>query len=143
MKKNLKISEKLKIYFNLKFIRETQNQIIDRYHPADKMKCPMHFCKGQELMPSVLGLFLRKDDSIYSHHRSHGFYLAKGGSLKKMIAEFYGKITGTNGGLAGSQELSNTDINFYSGTILSGALSMAVGDAYAKVYQKKNYLVSL
>ena len=48
-----------------------------------------------------------------------------------MIAEFYGKRTGTNGGLAGSQELSNTDINFYSGTILSGALSMAVGDAFA------------
>ncbi len=138
MIKNIKDSDKLKIFYTLKLIRETQNQIIDRYHPADKMKCPMHFCIGQEVMPSVLSLFLKKEDSIYSHHRSHGFYLAKGGSLKKMIAEFYGKVTGTNGGLAGSQELSNTDINFYSGTILSGALSMAVGDAYAKIYQKKN-----
>lgn len=138
MTNKLKNSDKLKIYYTLKFIREAQNQIIKRYHPADKMKCPMHFCTGQELMPSVLSLFLKKQDSIYSHHRSHGFYLAKGGSLKKMIAEFYGKRTGTNGGLAGSQELSNTDINFYSGTILSGALSMAVGDAYAKIYKKEN-----
>jgi len=137
MTKNLKYKNKIKIYYYLKLIRETQNQIIERYHPADKMRCPMHFCTGQELMPSVLNQFLKKDDAIYSHHRSHGFYLAKGGSVKKMIAEFYGKNTGTNGGLAGSQELSDTNVNFYSGTILSGALSMAVGDAYAKIYKNK------
>lgn len=57
-----------------------------------------------------------------------------------MVAEFYGKITGTNGGLAGSQELSDKDINFYSGTILSGALAMGVGDAFAKKYKSKKLI---
>ena len=37
-----------------------------------------------------------------------------------MVAEFYGKNTGSNEGLAGSQELSYSKNNFFSGTILSG-----------------------
>ena len=135
----LKQAEK-QIIHNLLLVRRVQEEIIKRYHPADKMKCPMHFCVGQEIMPSVLGLFLKKDDSIYSHHRSHGYYLCKKGSLKKMIAEFYGKNSGTNGGLAGSQELSEPEISFYSGTILSGALAMGVGDAFSKKYNKKKFI---
>ena len=65
-------------------------------------------------------------------------FLAKGGSLNEMISEFHGKSSGTNGGLAGSQELSCHKTNFYSGTILSGALAMSVGDAFEKKYNKKN-----
>ena len=57
-----------------------------------------------------------------------------------MVAEFYGKKNGSNGGLAGSQELSDPDTSFYSGTILSGALAMGVGDAFAKKYKNKNFL---
>ena len=52
-----------------------------------------------------------------------------------MISEFYGKKNGSNSGLAGSQELSFTKNNFYSGTILSGMFSIALGTAYS---QKKN-----
>ena len=130
-------TDQINIYKYLSLIRKTQEEIVDRYHPADKMKCPMHFCIGQELTPSVLGPLMIKEDSIYSHHRSHGYFISKKGSIKEMIAEFYGKKTGTNGGLAGSQELSSTKINFYSGTILSGAFAMALGDAYEKIYNKK------
>ena len=49
------------------------------------------------------------------------------------MIEFHGKETGTNGGLAGSQELSCTKTHFYSGTILSGAFGMSLGDAFSKV----------
>lgn len=143
VKKKLSFLEK-EIYFNINLIRSVQLAIIDRYHPEDKMKCPMHFCTGQEIMPSSIAPYLKKEDSIYSHHRSHGYFLCKKGLLKKMIAEFFGKVTGTNGGLAGSQELSDPDINFYSGTILSGALAMGVGDAFASKYKnKKNINVSV
>lgn len=127
---------KINLYRTLYLIRRSQEEISNNYHPEDKMRCPIHLCFGQELMPSILGLFLKKDDSIFSHHRSHGYFLAKGGNLKEMICEFYGKENGTNGGLAGSQELSCSKINFNSGTILSGAFAMAVGDAYAKKINK-------
>ena len=135
-KKKISSLEK-NIYYNLNFVRNVQKEIIKRYHPADNMKCPMHFCTGQEIMPAAISSLLNKDDSVYSHHRSHGYFLGKKGSLKKMIAEFFGKSSGTNGGLAGSQELSDPDISFYSGTILSGALAMGVGDAFAKKYKLK------
>lgn len=133
---NLTVIEKNILYY-LKLIRTVQTEMIRRYHPSDKMKCPMHFCTGQEIMPSAINSLLNKNDSVYSHHRSHGYFLAKKGSLKKMVAEFYGKVAGTNGGLAGSQELSDKEINFYSGTILSGALAMGVGDAFAKKYKSQ------
>jgi len=129
-----------KLYYNFLLSRTVQLEIISRYHPDDKMKCPMHFCTGQELMPAILGVYLKKNDSVYSHHRSHAYFLSKSGSLKKMIAEFHGKSSGTNGGLAGSQELSDPSINFYSGTILSGALAMGVGDAFAKKYKNQKLI---
>ena len=126
------------IYKNFLKIRLCQEKIVEKYHPDDKMKCPMHLCIGQELTPSILGFYLKKNDSIFSHHRSHGYFLANNGSMKEMISEFYGKDSGTNGGLAGSQELSCTKTNFYSGTILSGAFAMAVGDAFSKISNKSN-----
>ena len=69
--------------------------LISEYHPADQMRCPIHFCVGQEASPAALSTLLNVNDVIYSHHRSHGYYLAKGGSLTGMIAEFYGKINGS------------------------------------------------
>ncbi len=138
------LKEKLKIYYNLLLIRNVEEAIEDRYHPADKMRCPIHMCIGQELIPSVLNLFMKTKDSLWSHHRSHGYYMCKGGSVKEMISEFYGKKTGTNGGLAGSQELSYPKTNFYSGTILCGAFSMAVGDAFSKKYKnQKNVAIAI
>ena len=70
------------------------------------MKCPIHFCKGQEALAACLSLFLKKNDYVLSHHRSHGYYIAKKSPIDKMVAEFRGKNTGSNEGLAGSQELS-------------------------------------
>ena len=113
------VKDRLKIYYNLLLIRSIEEAIVERYHPADKMRCPVHLCIGQELAPAVFNLLLKPKDSVWSHHRSHGYYISKGGSIKEMIAEFYGKKTGTNGGLAGSQELSYPKTNFYSGPILS------------------------
>ena len=55
-----------------------------------------------------------------------------------MIAEFYGKVNGSNSGLAGSQELSYTKNNFFSGTILSGMFSMALGTSFAQKINNKD-----
>ena len=107
---------------------------MEEYHPADEMRCPMHFCIGQEATPTALSELLQPDDFLYSHHRSHGYYMARKAPLVDMMAEFYGKETGASGGLAGSQELSHSDYKFYSGAILSGAFVLAVGSAFASAY---------
>lgn len=125
----------LDLYRMLVLIRRCQETIMNEYHPADEMRCPVHFCVGQEATPAALSLLMRPNDVVMSHHRSHGYYLAKGGSLDGLIAELYGKATGANGGLAGSQELSSHDVGFFSGTILSGMFAMATGAAFAQKYR--------
>jgi pyruvate dehydrogenase E1 component alpha subunit len=118
----------------MRLIRRAEEALIAEYHPADEMRCPIHFCVGQEAAPAALGLTLQADDIIVSHYRSHGYYLAKGAPLSAMVAEFYGKTTGSNGGVAGSMELAHHDSKFYSGAIVGGPASLAVGSAFAQKY---------
>lgn len=105
------------------------------YHPADEMRCPMHFCVGQEAMPAALSQVLRRSDVLMSHYRSHGYYLAKGAPLDAMVAEFYGKATGANSGVAGSMELGSHEHNFYSGAIVGGSLFIPFGAAFSQKYR--------
>ncbi len=133
MKQNL-----IKMFEIASLIRQSQEMLIERYHPEDEMKCPIHFCVGQEALAAALHLLVKNEDFMLSHHRSHGYYLAKKCSLEGMIAEFYGKKNGSNSGLAGSQELSFSEKNFYSGTILSGMFSISLGTSYAQKINKKS-----
>ncbi len=125
-------------------IRFSQKYLMDIYHPEDLMRCPIHFCLGQELLASCLSPFLKKKDYILSHHRSHAYYLSKGCPIDGMVSEFYGKKGGSNYGLAGSQELSYSKLNFFSGTILSGMFSIALGTAFSqKISKKKNITLTV
>ncbi len=130
----------LNIFKTYHLIRFSQQYLIDIYHPEDLMKCPIHFCLGQEALASCASLFLKKNDYLLSHHRSHGYYIAKKSPIKKMISEFYGKKEGSNFGLAGSQELSYSKTNFFSGTILSGMFSIALGTSYAQKFRNNKSL---
>src|SRR5882672_11767152 len=112
-------------------LRLCEEALAREYHPADEMRCPVHFCVGQEAVPAALSLLLRDDDYLYCHHRSHGYYLAKGAPMPAMFAELYGKQTGANAGRAGSQDISHPAVNFHSGAILAGATAIAMGSALA------------
>jgi TPP-dependent pyruvate/acetoin dehydrogenase alpha subunit len=126
--------DRLKLYRMMKLIRRTQELLMAEYHPADQMRCPMHFCIGQESAPAVLSQLLRERDVLMSHYRSHGYYLAKGGSLNEMVAEFYGQITGANRGVAGSMELGSHAQHFFSGAIVGGSIVIPLGAAFAQRY---------
>ena len=110
-------------------LRKCEEVLVKEYHPADEMRCPVHFCIGQEAVPAALSLLLRADDYLFSHHRSHGYYLAKGCPMDELFAELYGKATGANGGKAGSQDISSSRNRFYSGAILSGSIAISTGTA--------------
>ena len=121
----------LALYRFMLRLRMCEEALAREYHPADEMRCPVHFCVGQEAVPAALSLLLRPSDYLYSHHRSHGYYLAKGAPMDRLFAELYGKATGANGGLAGSQDISYPQARFYSGAILGGATAIAAGSALA------------
>lgn len=110
-------------------LRRCQEALLKEYHPADEMRCPIHFCIGQEAAPAALSQLLLQEDYLLSHHRSHGYYLSKGAPMNALFAEIYGRETGANGGVAGSQDISMHEVNFCSGAILSGAIAIAVGVA--------------
>ncbi|MBS1982624.1 MAG: thiamine pyrophosphate-dependent dehydrogenase E1 component subunit alpha [Bdellovibrionales bacterium] len=130
----------LKLYTHMLRLRRMQESLIAEYHPADEMRCPMHFCVGQEAVPAALNLTLKDEDFLFSHHRSHGYYFAKVNTMNELFAEFYGKETGANGGKAGSQDVSMTAKRFYSGAILAGGVPLAAGAAFGFQVQKLPYV---
>lgn len=58
-------------------IRRIEEAIADRYREQE-MRCPMHLCIGQEAIAVGVCDALRKTDKVFSNHRAHGHYLAKG-----------------------------------------------------------------
>ena len=136
--KNINKKIAIKLYFFMLKLRLCEEALSAEYHPADEIRCPVHFCEGQEAVPAALNSLLENKDYLFSHHRSHGYYLAKNAPMKKLFAEIYGKETGANSGIAGSQDISYSKNNFFSGAILAGSVSIALGAAMTLQMNKKN-----
>ena len=115
----------------MKRIRFVEEAIAQKYGEG-KMRCPTHLSIGQEAVAAAVGLALRKDDVAVSGHRAHAHYLGKGGNLKAMIAEIYGKATGCARGKGGSMHLIDESVGFKGSTaIVGGTVPVGVGLAYA------------
>ena len=89
-------------------IRLVEEKIVDLY-PSDKIQSPVHLSIGQESVAVGLCSALENDDKVFQTYRSHAIYLAKGGCLKKMFAELFGKLDGISKGKAGSMHLISKD----------------------------------
>ncbi len=121
--------ERLKFYYQALRIRKVEEKIAELY-PDQEMRCPVHLSIGQEASAVAVCGNLKKSDYIFSNHRSHGHYLAKGGDLKAMIAEIYGKSTGCSKGFGGSMHLIDKAVGFMGATaIVSNSIPLAVGVA--------------
>jgi len=117
-------------------IRLVEEVIAERY-AEQEMRCPTHLCIGQEAIAVGVCDVLEQRDKVFSNHRAHGHYLAKGGDLNAMIAELYGRATGCCGGRGGSMHLIDMSVNFMGATpIVGGTVPIAVGSAWASVLQK-------
>jgi len=97
-----------------------------------EMRTPTHFSIGQEAPAVGVCRALRLDDVIYSGHRCHAHYLAKGGSLVGMVGELYGKEIGCAKGRGGSVHLHDPKAGIIaSSAILGQTMAAAVGSAWA------------
>lgn len=111
--------------------REAEERIATLYGEQE-MRCPTHLCIGQEAVSAGVTAALRADDLVFSGHRSHGHYIAKGGEMGAMFAELYGRATGCAGGKGGSQHLIDLSCGFMGAApILSSTISVGVGAAWA------------
>lgn len=89
-----------------------------------------HLTVGQEAASAGSGAVLRKSDWITATHRGHGQTIAKGCNINEMMAELFGRTTGTNNGKGGSMHIADLDTgNLGANGIVGGGFPIATGAA--------------
>src|ERR1700682_4578839 len=97
-----------KLYRSLYRIRRLEEEVA-RVYATDKIKSPVHLSIGQEAVSVGVCEALKPHDIVFGTYRGHAMYLAKGGDMKAMVAELYGKATGCTRGKGGSMHLIPAD----------------------------------
>jgi TPP-dependent pyruvate/acetoin dehydrogenase alpha subunit len=131
-----------RIYRSLLRIRRVEEEIA-RVYPSDVIKSPVHLSIGQEAVSVGLCEALRPEDAAFGTYRSHALYLAKGGNLRAMIAELYGKQTGCAKGKGGSMHLVDVAAGVFGASAVVGTtIPHAVGYAYALRLRREPRIVA-
>jgi len=131
---------KLDFLKSMLFIRMVEEELANRYIDQ-KIRCPMHLCIGQEAIAVGVSAVLQPEDKVYSNHRAHGHYLAKGGDLYAMVAELYGKKDGCSGGRGGSMHIIDLKVGFLGATpIVGGTVPLAVGTSWASFLSDQSFV---
>lgn len=123
--------DKADLYRRMLRIRLVEEKIAELY-PQGKMKCPTHLYTGQEAVAAGVCAALKEGDHVYGSHRSHGVYLAKGGSISRLFGELVGHPDGCSGGRGGSMHLADEGQGVMgTSAIVGGSIPIAVGDAWS------------
>ena len=104
----------------------------------------VHYYVGQEAVAAGVCAVLESDDWIASTHRGHGHCIAKGAEVRLMMAELFGKATGTNRGKGGSMHVTDIRKGILGVNPIVGAgVAHAVGAALsAKIRRTSQVAVS-
>jgi TPP-dependent pyruvate/acetoin dehydrogenase alpha subunit len=130
-----------RLYRSLYRIRRLEEEVA-RVYPTDKIKSPVHLSIGQEAVSVGICQALAPQDVVFGTYRGHALYLAKGGDLKQMVAELYGKATGCTKGKGGSMHLIAPDQGVMGTSAVVGTtIANATGYAYALRYGRRNAIV--
>jgi TPP-dependent pyruvate/acetoin dehydrogenase alpha subunit len=131
-----------RLYRCLYRIRRVEEEIA-RVYPTDKIKSPVHLSIGQEAVSVGVCEALEPRDVVYGTYRGHALYLARGGDLRQMIAELYGRATGCTHGKGGSMHLIAPERGMMGTSAVVGTtIANAVGHAYALRYRREEAIVA-
>lgn len=134
----IKNNKYIKLLEKMKIIRETEKLFRDMLINKE-IKCPTHLCIGQEATSVGVCENLKKIDKVFGNHRSHGHYIAMGGSIFELIAEITGKKDGCSKGMGGSMHLQSKKNGFIgSNPIVAGTIPLALGAAFASKKENNN-----
>jgi TPP-dependent pyruvate/acetoin dehydrogenase alpha subunit len=128
----------LELYKTLYTIRRFEETVLDNF-PKGVFFGTTHTYLGQEANAAGVLSHLREHDVVFSSHRCHGHFLARGGDPRALFAELMGKSTGVCGGRGGSQHLRWG--NFYSNGVQGGIVPIATGMALAEKLQASGAIV--
>lgn len=95
-----------------------------------------HLYIGQEAVAVGVMAALRPDDHVISAYREHGHALARGLTSRAVMAELFGKATGSSAGKGGSMHIFDAAAGFLGGHGIVGShIPLAAGVAFAHKYR--------
>lgn len=144
MKTSIKNKAKLndeqlkKVYETMWLIRYFEEKV-DYFFAKGMIHGTTHLAVGQEATAAGTGAVLNKTDWITATHRGHGQTIAKGTNINKMMAELFGRTSGTNKGKGGSMHIAEMEVgNLGANGIVGGGFPIAVGAALTSKMKKDN-----
>jgi pyruvate dehydrogenase E1 component alpha subunit len=119
-------------------IRRFEEKCAELYS-AEKIRGFLHLYIGQEANAVGVMQALEPDDAIVATYREHGHALARGLDPGAVMAEMFGKVTGSSRGRGGSMHICDAEHRFYGGfAIVGGGLPLAAGLALADKMKNRN-----
>jgi pyruvate dehydrogenase E1 component alpha subunit len=121
----------LRLYRDMLLLRRFEEIVNDLYLQG-RIPSTLHLYIGQEAVAVGVCAALRADDYVLSTHRPHGHALAKGVAPGAIMAELFGKATGTCKAKGGSMHVGDIRVGMFPAiAIVGGNVPLAAGAAYA------------
>lgn len=121
----------LEAYRRMKTIREFEERVHVEFAKGG-IPGFVHLYAGEEASAAGVCMNLTDDDKIASTHRGHGHCIGKGVDVHGMMAEIYGKRTGTCRGKGGSMHIADLDTGMLGANgIVGGGPPLVCGAALA------------
>lgn len=135
---NISKENLVKMYQTMLRIRKFEEKVGDLVSKGE-IKTPCHLYIGEEAVAVGVCSALEKEDFVFGNHRSHGHYIAKGGDIKKLMAEIFCKKGGCSKGKGGSMHIVAPEIGLL-GTppIVAASIPIAVGAALSSTLREEN-----
>ncbi len=131
----------LDFYHQMMLIRRFEEKCQEMYTRA-KIGGFLHLYIGEEAVGVGAISALTPADHIFTHYRDHGHAIARGLDINALMAELFGKVTGTSKGLGGSMHFADASKQFWGGYAIVGShLLLAIGVALSMKMQKKASVV--
>jgi pyruvate dehydrogenase E1 component alpha subunit len=110
---------------------------IEKHFLAGDIPGFAHLSIGQEAVAAGTCANLRTDDAIASTHRGHGHTLAKGTSMRGMVAELFARSTGICKGKGGSMHIADFSVGMLGANgVVAGGFGLVAGAALSAVQRK-------
>ncbi len=137
MAASLSVEDLLDAYRTMKTIREFEERVHVEFAKGG-IPGFVHLYAGEEASATGVCMNLTEDDYIASNHRGHGHCIAKGVEVSGMMAEIYGKGSGTCHGKGGSMHIADLDVGMMGANgIVGGGPPLVCGAALSAKLQGK------
>ena len=120
-----------RLYTDMWRIRHFEEEAL-RQTSLGSVKGALHTYCGEEAVAVGVCAHLRDDDYVLGTHRSHGHCLAKGAPMERMMAELFGRTTGSCRAKGGSMHIADFSRNILGANgIVAGGIGPGTGTALA------------